>query len=104
MQGEIPTPLVAIVGTRTPSPEAADAAFAVARLLAGLGIGVVSGLALGIDGAAHRGCLAGGGKTVAVLGHGLGVPDLPRRTHRAGGSDRPARGARLPVSRARTAA
>lgn len=75
--GEIPTPLVAIVGTRTPSSEAAEAAFAVARLLAGQGIGVVSGLALGIDGAAHRGCLAGGGKTVAVLGHGLELPVYP---------------------------
>ena len=77
VRGEIPSPLVAIVGTRSPSPEAAEAAFTVARLLATLGIGVVSGLALGIDGAAHRGCLAGGGKTVAVLGQGLGVPVYP---------------------------
>ncbi len=78
VRGDVPSPLVAIVGTRTPSAEAAEAAFAVARLLASLGIGVVSGLALGIDGAAHRGCLAGGGKTVAVLGHGLDMPIYPR--------------------------
>jgi len=77
VQGVIPTTLAAIVGTRSPSPEALEAAFTVARLLAGLGIGVVSGLALGIDGAAHRGCLAGGGKTVAVLGHGLDRPIYP---------------------------
>jgi DNA processing protein len=71
VRGEVPAPLVAIVGTRRPSPAAADAAFTVAKLLARAGIGVVSGLALGIDAAAHRGCLAGGGRTVAVLGHGL---------------------------------
>lgn len=69
--------LVAIVGTRAPSPEAADAAFRVARILAEAGIGVVSGLALGIDAAAHRGCLAGGSETVAVLGHGLDMPLYP---------------------------
>ncbi|MHB9133890.1 MAG: DNA-processing protein DprA [Armatimonadota bacterium] len=77
VRGIIPSPLVAIVGTRTPTPEAADAAFMVAKLLARAGIGVVSGLALGIDGAAHRGCLAGGGRTVAVLGHGLDAPIYP---------------------------
>lgn len=77
VQGAIPAPLVAIVGTREPSAEAAQAAFAVAKLLAQAGIGVVSGLALGIDAAAHRGCLAGGGRTVAVLGHGLDAPIYP---------------------------
>jgi len=82
VRGEIPQPLVAIVGTREPSSPAAEAAFAVARMLAERGIGVVSGLALGIDGAAHRGCLAGGGRTVAVLGHGLEVPVYPPQ-HRA---------------------
>lgn len=77
VRGEIPAPLVAIIGTRQPTPEAADAAFRVAKLLAQAGIGVVSGLALGIDAAAHRGCLAGGGRTVAVLGHGLDMPVYP---------------------------
>jgi DNA processing protein len=77
IRGELPATLVAIIGTRTPTPEAADAAFAVAKLLAASGIAVVSGLALGIDGAAHRGALAGGGCTVAVLGHGLDVPTYP---------------------------
>jgi len=77
VRGEVPGVLVAIVGTRTPSEEAVQAAFTVAKLLAGQGIGVVSGLALGIDAAAHRGCLAGGGRTVAVLGHGLAAPIYP---------------------------
>jgi len=81
VRGEIPQPLVAIVGTREPSSDAAEAAFAVARMLAEHGVGVVSGLALGIDGAAHRGCLAGGGRTVAVLGHGLDVPVYPPQHH-----------------------
>lgn len=77
IHGTLPSRLVAIVGTRHPSPEAAEAAFMVARTLAYAGIGVVSGLALGIDGAAHEGALAGGGPTVAVLGHGLEVPVYP---------------------------
>lgn len=82
VRGEVPAVLVAIVGTREPSAEAEQAAFTVAKLLAIQGIGVVSGLALGIDGAAHRGCLAGGGRTVAVLGQGLAVPVYPP-AHRA---------------------
>jgi DNA processing protein len=77
IKGKVPPVLVAIVGTRTPSPAAATAVFTVAKMLAEAGIGVVSGLALGIDAAAHRGCLAGGGRTVAVLGHGLERPLYP---------------------------
>jgi DNA processing protein len=76
-KGKVPPLLVAIIGTRKPSSAAATAAFNVAKMLAEVGIGVVSGLALGIDAAAHRGCLAGGGRTVAVLGHGLEQPVYP---------------------------
>lgn len=67
------TPAVAIVGSRAATPYAMDAAVRLAEELAGHGLTVVSGLARGVDGAAHRGCIAGGGQTVAVLGSG---PDV----------------------------
>jgi DNA processing protein len=51
-----------------------ERAHALARHLAGRGIHVVSGGALGIDGAAHRGALAGSGHTTVVLGGGVDVP------------------------------
>jgi DNA processing protein len=74
-------PAVAIVGTRNPSPYGREVAQALGRGLGAAGVPVVSGLALGIDATAHRGCLAGGGLPVAVLACG---PDVayPRR-HRA---------------------
>ncbi len=63
---------VAIVGTRAPSVEAAGLATNLARELATRGMTVVSGLALGIDTAAHRGALAADeGRTIAVLGSGI---------------------------------
>ncbi len=77
IRGVLPEPMIAIIGTRAPSPAAEQAAYTVACMLARMGIGVVSGLARGIDGAAHRGCLAGGGATAAVLGHGLARPIYP---------------------------
>ncbi|MCL2137907.1 MAG: DNA-processing protein DprA [Treponema sp.] len=64
-------PLVAIVGTRKPSPQAARQAFDIARGLGRSGISVVSGLALGIDAMAHRGNLESGVPGVAVLGSGI---------------------------------
>lgn len=66
-------PAVAIVGARAASGRAMDRAHALGRHLAGRGVQVVSGGALGIDGAAHRGALAGGGHTVVVLGSGVDV-------------------------------
>lgn len=64
---------VAVVGTRRCSGYGCSVAQRLGRELAEFGIPVVSGLARGIDAAAHRGALAGGGRTVAVLGTGLDV-------------------------------
>jgi DNA processing protein len=64
-------PAIAVVGTRTPTPAGKRLAEAFGRYLAKKGIVVVSGLALGIDTAAHEGCLAAGGRTVAVLPSGI---------------------------------
>ncbi|HEX6971617.1 MAG TPA: DNA-processing protein DprA [Limnochordia bacterium] len=64
---------VAIVGTRRASENGRQAAFDLAFQLAGGGCAVISGMARGIDAAAHAGALAAGGPTVAVLGCGLDV-------------------------------
>ena len=64
-------PLVTIVGARAATRYGRAAAARIAAQCAALGVGVVSGLALGIDGAAHRAVLARGGWTVAVLGGGI---------------------------------
>lgn len=61
-------PCVAIVGSRKVSPSGARRAFELAKALARVGIVTMSGLAEGVDEAAHRGALEGGGKTVAVIG------------------------------------
>lgn len=68
---------VAIVGARSCSSYGAQVARELARDLAAAGIVVVSGLARGVDGEAHRGALAAGGPTVAVLGCGIDR-DYPR--------------------------
>jgi DNA processing protein len=71
-------PAVAIVGARSCSSYGAQVARTLARELSAAGVVVVSGLARGIDGEAHRGALEGGGKTVAVLGCGIDR-DYPQR-------------------------
>src|SRR6185437_8450657 len=70
-------PSVAIVGTRTPSAEGKRRAVTLARQLAKLGYVVVSGLATGIDTAAHTAALEARGRTIAVLGTPLSATYPP---------------------------
>jgi DNA processing protein len=69
--GLLSRPAVAIVGARSCSPYGAQVARMLGRELAAAGLVVVSGLARGVDGEAHRGALDAGGATVAVLGCGV---------------------------------
>lgn len=64
-------PQLAMVGSRRASKPGMDTAAAFARSLAAAGFVITSGLALGIDGAAHQGALAVGGATIGVLGTGI---------------------------------
>lgn len=74
-------PAITIVGTRKPTEYGVGIAQEFASELAKSGIVVVSGMALGIDKAAHRGALQGGGETIAVLGNGLDDASIAPRTH-----------------------
>lgn len=76
VRGSLPDPsqkTVAIVGARMCSAYGRAAAFHFARVLSSNGVQVISGLALGIDGAAHEGAMASGGKTFAVLAGGVDI-------------------------------
>jgi DNA processing protein len=73
-------PQLGIVGSRNPSPTGKANAFDFARQLCRSGFAITSGMALGVDGAAHAGALAAGGKTIAVLGTGIDI--LYPRRHR----------------------
>ena len=68
MSVPIPSPRVAIVGTRAPSYEGRKTAFGLASALAEKGVIVISGLARGIDSEAHKGAINVKGSTIAVLG------------------------------------
>jgi DNA processing protein len=75
------TPRIAIVGTRAATPLGLADAREIGAFCARAGITVISGLALGIDAAAHEGALDAGGLTVGVVATGLDVVD-PRRHER----------------------
>lgn len=81
-RGKLPPerrPTVAIVGTRKPTAYGREVAHKLAFDLAKRGVVIVSGLALGIDGIAHRAALEAGGTTLAVLGNS--VDEIYPRTH-----------------------
>jgi DNA processing protein len=71
-------PSLAIVGSRNATPQGLANAESFARSFSAAGLTIVSGLALGVDAAAHRGALAGGSSTIAVLGTGIDVLYPPR--------------------------
>jgi DNA processing protein len=71
---------VAVVGTRRASAVGREVAAALGRGLAGAGVTVVSGMALGVDSAAHAGAVARTGQTIAVLAGGADVPYPPTKS------------------------
>ena len=80
--GRLPRrPGISIVGSRKADPYGIEVAEKFAGELTAAGLTVVSGLALGVDSAAHQGALAMGGRTVAVLGCGIDI-DYPRSNRR----------------------
>jgi DNA processing protein len=70
-------PMVAVVGARRASPYSLETARSLARGVASRGVTVVSGMAFGVDAAAHEGAIEGGGRTIAVL------PAAPERAYPA---------------------
>ena len=77
-------PAVAVVGSRAGTAYACEVGRSLAADLASREVTIVSGLARGVDSAAHRGVLAAGGRTVAVLGSGVDVVYPPEHTGLAG--------------------
>lgn len=94
-------PMVAVVGTRQPSAYGQEMACVIAQGLCDAGVCVVSGLARGIDAAAHKGALAVGGHTAGVLGSGINVPYPSEHTPLASQNRRRNRSGsqRIPVGR-----
>ena len=67
------SPALAVVGSRNATPQGIENASGFARVLSDAGLTIVSGLALGVDSAAHAGGLRGRGSTIAVLGTGIDI-------------------------------
>lgn len=87
-KGTLPTtrrPTVAIVGTRKPTAYGKEVTHRLAYDLAKKGVVIVSGMALGVDGLAHRAALEAGGTTIAILGNGLN--EFYPSSHRQLGED-----------------
>lgn len=78
--GSLNPPKLAVVGSRNPTVTGSENARHFAKAIAAYGVTIVSGLALGIDAEAHRGCLESKGQTIAVLGTGIDQI-YPRRHH-----------------------
>ncbi len=72
---------VAIIGSRMATQTGVHTAGTIARTLSENGVTVVSGLARGIDAAAHRGALSGRGSTIGILGHGFSTVYPPEHRH-----------------------
>lgn len=86
LTGELPEdekPSLAIVGARSCSAYGKNMAFEYARILRQEGVQIISGMAMGVDAAAHAGALSGGGKSYAVLGCGVDIcyPSSSRRIY-----------------------
>jgi DNA processing protein len=77
----IDEPAAVVIGSRHPSEYGRTVAYRMGRGLGAAGVRVVSGLALGIDAIAHRGCVDSGGRTIAVLASGVDVA-YPRTNRR----------------------
>jgi DNA processing protein len=82
--GLLQHPSLAVVGSRNATAQGVANAEAFARALSEAGLTIVSGMALGIDAAAHRGGLAGPGSTIAVLGTGIDIVYPARNAALAG--------------------
>ncbi|MCK4745266.1 DNA-processing protein DprA [Candidatus Parcubacteria bacterium] len=79
----VDNPLLAVVGTRKTSPYGRQAAYQISSDLVKSGLGIISGLALGIDTISHNAAIESGGTTVAVLGSGLDQQNFYPQSNRA---------------------
>lgn len=72
-KGLLCEPQLAMVGSRNPSIDGKENAYRFAKSIANMGFAINSGMALGVDGSAHKGAIDGGGHTIAVVGTGVDI-------------------------------